>query len=171
MQNTTMKPQEILKSLNMDFTGVILTRQDYFFRLNLRGQDEISYPPDNSSSTLDEREQAFESIKERLSIISSEEDEEDFTYKPSELALELVSKLVKLGYLLSSGKIVRPLIAADGQGGLKFDWRTPEKEIRLFIPAKNNRTPYLYHREGVEDDIVNDPSGDILAFWLTWLCK
>jgi hypothetical protein len=116
-----------------------------------------------------ERLRAFQSIKERLVVISEEEDEEDFTYKSSEYALDLVSKIIMTGYLLSSGQIIKPLIAVDGQGGLKFDWRAPDKEVRLFIPARDNRTPYLYYREGKEDNIINNPDGKTLANWLTWL--
>lgn len=124
---------------------------------------------DSTNNTRNENQRAFESIKERLVAISKEEEEEDFTYKSSERALDLVSKLIKIGYLLSSGQIIKPLIAVDGQGGLKFDWRTPDKEVRLFIPARDTRTPYLYYREGTEDNIINNPDGKTLANWLTWL--
>jgi hypothetical protein len=125
----------------------------------------------NIINPLNERKRAFENIKERIAVISEEEDEEDFTYKSSDYALYLVFSIIKKGYLLSRGQIIKPLIAVDGQGGLKFDWRAPNKEVRLFIPTSDARTPYLYYREGANDDIINAPDGETLAKWLTWLAE
>ena len=168
MVTTLADFDEILNTLDMNFQGFIYPRHEDFIPLNISTEKpkEIENGCE-TNTTIDDRIESFIEIIQRIrNLPFEEEDEEDFTYKTDNEVFDFVDSVVRFGYVLSSGEIPRPLIAVDGNGGLKLDWRTPDKEVRLSIPA--NDVPYLYFRNG-KDGIIESVDEQTLAKWLSWL--
>lgn len=108
-------------------------------------------------------------IHSDLIALRSEEDEEDYIYKPTDYAFNTAVELLRVAYLGAGGDISRPAVTPDGEGGIRIEWRHLEREVRLICPAQSNQQPYIYFEVGDNFKIVEDVNGNALASWLSWL--
>lgn len=58
---------------------------------------------------------------------------------------------------------------ADGTGGLRIDWRNGEKQVRLVVPANEDRNIYIYYQNKEDFNGCYDVSGQLLKKFLGWL--
>ena len=110
----------------------------------------------------------FKVVENRLKEIETYTRQEDFSCETSDFAKQIVNSIVREAYKQTPNIVVAPVVAADGIGGLKFDWRKNDKEVRISIPANPNSPTYIYFR-GETDDIIDNPSSQILSEKLAWL--
>ena len=122
----------------------------------------------SQDSTLKNRLEGLRQILERILILINEEPEDDFVYDPKEIVFKQFKDIVKSAYfLVNDSPIVKPIIAPDGIGGLKFDWRKSfTNEVRLYISPAENRPSYIYFKLGEKDGVIQNPTAEHLALYL-----
>lgn len=63
----------------------------------------------------------------------------------------------------------RPMLYPDGDGGLRLEWESGDRQIRLAIHRENGTHDYLYHQEGSQYALETPLTPTLLAGWLRWL--
>ena len=67
-------------------------------------------------------------------------------------------------HLPDSGDMYR-----DGDGGIRVEWESRTRQIRLFIHASEEREDYVYWQDGNEYSIDTPVTASALAKWQEWL--
>lgn len=120
----------------------------------------------NDTTRLD----ALKEIRRRTGELARHPKEEGFHFAPSAKAMQEFSDIVAAAYLGLIGNVVVPLIASDGNGGLKFDWRKSfDAEVRLYLSGINGRQSYLYYKIDGDEEVIYDPNREVLAKYLNRL--
>jgi len=126
-------------------------------------------PVTTAVGIITERLSIFKQVYADLIALQREEDEDDYIYKPTNYAFGTAERLLLIAYLSVNSDIPRPAITPDGEGGLRLEWRVPDREVRLICPAQPHRQPYIYYEADDNYKVVENVEGKTLAFWLTWL--
>ncbi|MDQ2730908.1 MAG: hypothetical protein M3Y56_04555 [Armatimonadota bacterium] len=103
------------------------------------------------------------SLDRLLDLLRIEDEEE----RPSSHAFTTASSLMTSARLLLKTGYPRAVLSADGDGGIRIEWVSGEREVRLIIPANEHSKGYIYHQQG-ENPVVDPtpPTGTTLAKWL-----
>ena len=101
-----------------------------------------------------------------LNLLQEDEDEEDQTF-PSNYAFNTALTLL-LDARLHVSDLPRANVTADETGGIRVQWISPERQVRLVVPAENSGRQYLYFETEKDYDLEDNPSPKHLAERLRW---
>lgn len=101
--------------------------------------------------------------------IMSEELEECDIRRPTPHSLLRVLSILLPANQMMLGELPRGAVASDTEGGIRIEWRSGEKEVRLVVSDAERQESYIYYEEGDEYDIETNPESGTLANWLRWL--
>lgn len=118
-------------------------------------------------NTALESSEGFRVIHARLlDLLRADEEEEEQAF-PSSHAFNTALSLL-LGTWLRLGDLPRANVTADEAGGVRVQWMSPERQVRLVVPAEDGGRLYLYFETGSEYALEDDPSPTYLAERLRW---
>ncbi len=103
-------------------------------------------------------------------LANRQPDEDGFVNAPTTDARTEIMKLLLGAYQSLVAEVPVPIVAPDGSGGLKLDWRRSScREVRLYAPADASRTSYLYLRLNADSQFIDTPSSNDLRGYLEML--
>lgn len=101
-----------------------------------------------------------------LDLLQADEEEVEQAF-PSSHAFNTALSLL-LGARLRLGDLPRANVTADEAGGVRVQWMSPERQVRLIVPAEDGGRLYLYSEAGSEYALEDNPSHTYLAERLRW---
>jgi len=104
-----------------------------------------------------------------VSLLDEEETDDYGTLRPTLFAfITALELIVGASSDLLSG-LPRATLCTNEQGGIRFEWSRPDRQIGLVVPAHQGGRTYIYHAYGDEDGLEDHVSASTLADWLRWL--
>lgn len=107
-------------------------------------------------------------LKRLINLIRDDEYDEDYL-PPTRFAFNRAQLLLDSARPLLQGNVPLGSLAADGAGGIRIDWLSVDKEVRLVLPGKEQGRQYIYHQQGEEYAAEHTVNAEFLAYWLNWL--
>ncbi len=124
------------------------------------------YESSNLNTAL-ESSSGFRLIHARLlDLLQEDEDEEEQTF-PSNYAFNTALALL-LDARLHVSDLPRANVTADETGGIRLQWISPKRQVRLVVPAENGGRQYLYFETEEDYNLEDNPSPTHLAERLRW---
>ncbi|CAN5573042.1 hypothetical protein BH10CHL1_BH10CHL1_51180 [soil metagenome] len=105
-----------------------------------------------------------------INALLDEEAEDDYgILRPTDNVIEtafqmLIDSSDQMAQLFPYGSI-----STDSEGGIRIEWNNKERDVRLVIPAIENKSPYIYYDSGETYGLEEIDSPFILTKWLGWL--
>ena len=103
----------------------------------------------------------------QLAEIVSDKDayDEDFV-EPTTAAFLAAQTLIFLAATdMGNVNFPKAIVSADGEGGLRIEWRCLKGDVMLVVPGNSNAPKHVYHSIGGKYD-VDDASKLTLSYWL-----
>ena len=119
-------------------------------------------------STSIAESKGFSNILTSLAELNEEHYDEDFL-APTFFAITSVINHLRTASRPLGDSLPIPNIIADGDGGIRVEWRNAEKDLRLLHPASEVNQIKLYFQEGKKYWIDNLTTDDDLVNGLRWL--
>jgi len=111
--------------------------------------------------------EGFRVIHTRLLGLLQEDEDEDEQTSPSSYALNTTLALL-LGALPQMKDLPRANVTADETGGVRVQWISPERQVRLVVPVEKGGRQYLYFETEKDYDLEDNPNSTRLAERLMW---
>lgn len=126
-------------------------------------QNQIS-----SSLTVSDsfRERNRQIIESKLQALFNEDYDEDLLAPSNIVFASVKTILLKVNDFLGYEMIVPSFIIPDGEGGIKIEWRSNSKHLRILL---SERKIYLYFEHNSEYDGITNFSAEQLIEKLRWL--
>ena len=113
-------------------------------------------------NTALESSEGFRIVHARLlDLLRADEEEEQQSF-PNSHAFNAALALL-LGARLHLGDLPRANVTADEAGGVRVQWISPERQVRLVVPAEDGGRLYLYFEADRGHGLEDDPSPASLA--------
>lgn len=113
-------------------------------------------------------ETPFDATLRRVRELRNEQDDEAPVY-PTPYAFERVMALLNGAFLLSKARPFPRAVACTWEDGSIFlYWIARDHVLHVRVGAAENRSCYIYHREGDDFDIDRDVTPENLARWIDW---
>lgn len=117
-----------------------------------------------------EASESFRVIHDRLLHLLQEEGNEEDQDFPTAYAYDTALTLL-LDTQLEMSELPRPSVTADETGGIRLQWISPERQVRLIVPADGSGREYVYFEAGESYDLENNPTPSVLAQRLRWFME
>ncbi|HZI19951.1 MAG TPA: hypothetical protein VEY09_15310 [Pyrinomonadaceae bacterium] len=111
----------------------------------------------------EEINQTSSNVLRDLEVMLYEEDEPDFRHSLTRHAYDIACQVIKDAYTHYIGSAPIPTIAPDGDGGVRIEWQSNRRVVRLIVPDSDNEESYVYSKGGGPSDIDEPASGLALA--------
>lgn len=105
----------------------------------------------------------------RLSALLQDDEYDEDYLPPTRSAFNLARQFIFGVRPLLHGNVPAGSLSADGAGGIRVDWQSGEREVRLVLPGKKGGRMYIYHQQSEEYAAEYTVSAETLAHWLNWL--
>ena len=103
----------------------------------------------------------------RLVSLLEEEELDDYgVLRPTLFAFITALELIASASLQMATALPRATPCTDDQGGLRFEWSRPARQVVLVVPPHPGGRMYLYHAQGDEHGLEDQVSASTLAHWL-----
>lgn len=114
--------------------------------------------------------EGFRVIHSRLLHLLERDDEEEDQVMPTSHAYNMA-----LSLLLDTQKLFQDMppanVTADETGGIRVQWISPERQVRLVIPAQSEGRQYVYFEASNDYNLEDNPSPAALAKQLRWFLE
>jgi hypothetical protein len=104
-----------------------------------------------------------------VSLLDEEETDDYGILRPTLFAFITALELIAGASLLMSSGLPRATPCTDEQGGIRFEWSRPAREVGLVVPAHQGGRMYIYHAHEDKHELEDQVSASTLANWLRWL--
>lgn len=114
--------------------------------------------------------EGFRMIHSRLLHLLDRDDEEEDQVMPTSHACNTALSLL-LDTQTHLNDLPRANVTIDETGGIRVQWISPERQVRLAIPAHNEGRQYVYFETASDYDLEDNPSPAALAQHLRWFLE
>lgn len=107
-------------------------------------------------------------IKQLVELRNDEEADEYGVLRATEHAFDSACQLITDAAIvaaLGGQSIPRGCASTDSEGGVRIDWLRPNAAVCFFVPAAEERDPYIYHEVAGQHSTV-PATAEALARWL-----
>jgi hypothetical protein len=104
-----------------------------------------------------------------VSLLEEEETDDYGVLRPTLFAFVTALELIVGASLQLLSGLPRATPCTDEQGGIRFEWSRPARQVGLVVPAHQGGRMYVYHADGDERGLAEQVSASTLANWLRWL--
>jgi hypothetical protein len=157
----------IKKRVHLKLWGDVRTAQRplaYWFIVNNRlTADFVSLEPSVIVPLQEALAQSAEPILRELEAMLAEQDEPDFRHRPSDYAYDTARQIIRSAYTHHVASAPKPTLAPDGDGGLRIEWQSGRRIVRLIIPHSQNEEGYVYSRRDGPSEIDEPATDEALA--------
>lgn len=121
--------------------------------------NEVEQHSNAEASRIEAADVVARRVTQELEAMLAEQDEPDFRHRPSDDAYEAARRLIEAAYTHDVGSAPMPTFAPDGSGGLRIEWRSGRRIVRLIVPNGQNEDSYVYSRRDGRSE-VDEPATD-----------
>lgn len=111
---------------------------------------------------------AFDLVLSCVAQLPQEDGEDDPEGGPTEHAIGTAVRLLAEARPLVAGPFPRASTATTEERGIHVYWRKPNRTLQLSVPAGEQGTGFVYHREGQHYASERNVSAPLLAEWIRW---
>lgn len=112
---------------------------------------------------------ASNSLDQMRSELKELQDEEDEEFRPTQYASNRAWELVSSAAAQISEDFPYGYAYGDGDGGIRIEWKSSPREVRLRVPSQKKGKEYIYHQSPESHKANEGASPDALVGWLRWL--
>jgi hypothetical protein len=122
-------------------------------------------PVQDTSTQLYAESNNLARVRSELLDLQSEQDP---TSRPTPAAYRNAWELISTVGVRMQQAFPYGYVMEDGEGGIRIEWESSSRHVRLAIPARQEGKLYIYHQHGDKHG-VEDVSDIALTGWLYWL--
>lgn len=142
-------------------TGQTVTLEE-LIRRRTEDQNKLKSVPVSDSL----RESNRQIIESKLNRLFDEDFDEDFLPPTDEIFKAIKEVLISVNDFLGYEMTIPSFIVADGEGGIRIEWKSNDKQLRLVMSQK---ILYLYFEDSGSYDGITNFNAEQLVEKLRWL--
>lgn len=112
----------------------------------------------------------WQNLLDELNSLKNDEYDEEFL-APTKYAYDLAQSFLDDAFRLYERGLPTPNIIPNGEGGIRLEWISDSRELRLICPSQNDKPAYIYYQEGNEYSVETDATPSMLITRLDWLTE